>query len=68
MIWRTIRKSQRVRCCSRGGCEHAVIDIGDRYLSCVASPHHDDLGNTHWWRLVECESCAKRNGIWPTST
>lgn len=55
MIRNTERRSRKFRRCDR--CKVA-IQIGDRYLECVASPDHDDLGNTDWWRLAECESCA----------
>lgn len=53
----TRRARKRFRC----GCG-ATIRPGDRYLEHVASPHHDDLCNPHWWRVQECASCAERYG------
>jgi hypothetical protein len=38
------------------------IPAGARYLVHVASPDHDDLGNTGWWRLAECAACATSCG------
>ena len=51
---RTARKLTRCEGCG------AHIEPGDRYLYHVASPHHDDLGNEHWWSLPECAACAAR--------
>ena len=58
MIRKTWHRSRLHRRCDCG----AWIKPGDYYLSCVASPHHDDLGNPHWWRLFECEGCATKRG------
>jgi hypothetical protein len=43
------------------GCR-GIIGVGERYLSHVASPRHDDLNNEHWWRSPECAECAQRYG------
>lgn len=53
---RTARKPRRCTSCFN------VIEPKARYLEHVASPHHDDLNNTSWWRSTECESCARRYG------
>lgn len=58
MISARCRRSRKQRRCGCG----KRIEKGDRYLEQVASPHHDDLGNPHWWRLAECEDCARRYG------
>lgn len=38
------------------------IDRGEDYLEHVCSPNHDGLGNTKWWRIYECENCARIAG------
>ena len=55
MIRQERRKARKVHRCSR--CNHR-IEPGEVYLFSVASPHHDDLGNTNWWALDECAGCA----------
>ena len=35
-----------------------MIPVGALHLESVASPNHDDLGNTTWWRMRECAPCA----------
>lgn len=57
----TARKPHLCCDCNYSGGKPA-IQPGDRYLSMVASPDHDDLGNRHWWRLKECAECAERHG------
>lgn len=59
MIQNDVRRSRRWRRCDRCG---DGIQRGDRYVHSVASPQHDDLGNTKWWRLTECEPCARACG------
>jgi hypothetical protein len=54
------RRSRRHRRCD--SCERWCIDAGTVYVSSVASPHHDDLGNPKWWRLDDCQECAMRHG------
>lgn len=54
----TVRTSARWRRCECG----AVIVTGERYLEHVISPHHDDIGNTTWWRMAECVACAYSKG------
>lgn len=51
--------SRRFRLCE--SCRGS-IKVGERYLKHVASPGHEDLGNTHWWRSTECAECARRYG------
>lgn len=58
MIRTTERTSRKRRSCGCGN----VIQPGDRYVEHVASPGHEDLDNTRWWRLPECEECAIRYG------
>ena len=55
---RTSRKFHRCERCN------ARIEPGDRYLFSVASPDHDDLGNTKWWPLAECRECAVLCNRW----
>ena len=59
MIRNTARTSLKHRRCER--CRGPIAP-GDAYLSSVASPHHNDLGNPTWWRLVECRPCAESCG------
>lgn len=59
MIRRTVRTSRLHRHCD--GCR-ALIRPGERYVECVASPHHDDLANPMWWRLDDCAECSARRG------
>lgn len=67
MTRKTIRRSRRLRYCENVGCQTRVIAVGDRYLEAVASPDHDGLGNVKWWRITECEPCARARGGWPES-
>jgi hypothetical protein len=53
---RTARKTHRCNRCP------ARIRPGERYLEHVASPNHDGLGNTGWWRITECADCADTCG------
>lgn len=53
----TRRRARRGRRCDQYRCGN-LIAPGDHYLECVISPHHDDLGNVGWWRLIECAECA----------
>lgn len=53
---RIARKVRRCESCL------SVIRPGDEYLEHVASPHHGDLDNEHWWRTWECADCATRYG------
>ncbi len=55
----TVRKARKFHRCA--SCE-MPISPGERYLWHVASPNHQDLNNTRWWRYPECGSCAKRYG------
>lgn len=57
MIRSTTRRSRRLRHCTSRSPDCTGIAPGDRYVEMVASPNHDDLGNTHWWRLDECVPC-----------
>ena len=59
MMRTTLRRAHKIHRCE--GCE-SFIATGERYLEHVAAPNHDDLGNDHWWRLPECEACARRSG------
>lgn len=59
MIASLARTARKPHTCSR--C-HTQIRPGTRYLSTVASPNHDDLGNTGWWRIAECAACAATCG------
>lgn len=59
MIRTTARTARKRRSCE--SCR-GPIRPGDRYLEHVASPDHDDLGNTGWWRSPECAGCATRYG------
>lgn len=56
---RTTRR--RARKAHRCGCGNRIRP-GELYLEHVASPQHEDLGNTRWWRLPECSECAERYG------
>jgi hypothetical protein len=58
MIRTQTRTARKFRSC---GCGRS-IKPGERYLSHVASPNHDDFGNERWWRLAECCDCAARYG------
>lgn len=53
---RTARKPRLCDSCLRW------IKTGDLYLEHVASPNHEDLGNTRWRRSPECAACATRYG------
>lgn len=64
MIRSTVRRSNRARRCVNG---HPIAQ-GERYLSSVASPDHDDLNNNTWWRLDECRACCEQYGRWPTES
>jgi hypothetical protein len=55
----TPRTARKYRTCS--GCR-GPIDVGDRYLSHVASPDAPDLNNERWWRVSECAHCATLYG------
>lgn len=55
----TSRKARVGRACD--DCS-AWIAPGEKYLEHVAAPDHNDLGNTHWWRIRECSRCAVRYG------
>lgn len=59
MIRRTVRTARRSRICD--GCGNAIV-TGEQYVEYVASPDHDDLGNTSWWRLTDCAECSVRRG------
>ena len=59
MVKTARHRSHRFRLCE--SCRGS-IKVGDLYLTHVASPDHDDLGNTHWWRTSECADCARRYG------
>lgn len=59
MIRTTLRTARKARNCD--SCLHRIRP-GDLYLEHVASPDHDDLGNTRWRRSPECEDCAERYG------
>ena len=39
-----------------------AIKPGDRYLTHVASPNHDGMGNEGWWPIAECAGCAELYG------
>lgn len=58
MIKSYARTANKTHYCDCG----KVIMPGDRYIDMVASPDHEDLGNTHWWRIKECSVCATRYG------
>jgi hypothetical protein len=58
VIRTTSRTARKRRACD---CGHSIVP-GEPYLEHVASPHHQDLGNEHWWRLAECQACATRHG------
>jgi len=60
----TFRTARRRYLCEAGtwAAHGLVIRPGDRYCEVVASPGHDDLGNTSWWRLRVCAECAARYG------
>jgi hypothetical protein len=57
----TVRTARKVHQCCRCAKD---IRIGERYLSHVASPNDNDLGNVSWWREKECVPCAEKCG-WP---
>lgn len=59
MIRSTTRRARRPHRCER--CRD-VIPPGALHLESVASPNHDDLGNTTWWRMRECARCAELCG------
>lgn len=59
MIRTTPRRNTRKRTCE--SCRRTVY-AGETYLEHVASPNHDDLANTSWWRTTECRDCATRYG------
>jgi hypothetical protein len=58
MIRVTRRRARRPHRCACG----TTIEPGAVYLEHVASPHHQDLENSRWWRLAECAGCATRYG------
>ena len=57
MIRTTRHRARRARRCDN--CR-SWITAGAVYLTHVASPNHDDLGNPGWWRMSECATCAHR--------
>ena len=59
VIRESTRKARKVHYCSR--C-NTPIPVGALHLESVASPNHDDLGNTTWWRMRECARCAELCG------
>ena len=59
MIRATRRTAHATRQCDT--CRSRILP-GDTYVSAVASPGHDDLGNTGWWRLADCATCARIHG------
>lgn len=52
---RTTRKTRRCSNC------RSTIQPGERYLRHCAAPN-GELGNTRWWHLDECASCAESAG------
>ncbi|SDZ57249.1 hypothetical protein SAMN05216215_110715 [Saccharopolyspora shandongensis] len=62
MIRSTVRTARKSRGCDACWPIRRTIKPGERYLECVASPDHGDLGNTGWWRMSECAGCAHRYG------
>lgn len=57
MIRTTHRIARKAHTCGRLGCKRR-INPGELYLYHVASPDHDDLQNSGWWRSKECRDCA----------
>jgi hypothetical protein len=63
LIQNTRRVARKAHRCDR--C-HGPINKGEPYLNCVASPApFGDIGNTTWWRIKECATCAIRYGRGP---
>lgn len=58
MMRQTLRRSRCFRRCDVASCDCRPIQPGDQYVEHVASPQHDVLGNTKWWRSAECLGCA----------
>jgi hypothetical protein len=56
----TARRARTPRRCADVDHKQPCIRPGDVYLEHVASPDHDGLGNTGWWRLPECAADARR--------
>lgn len=62
MIFSKVRRARKLWRCGCGG----VIFPGSKYLEQIATPSHEDLGNTHWWKIQECIECATRYGRRPS--
>lgn len=63
MLWTRVRTARKDYWCEH--CRSWTIKKGEEYLESRISPDHEDIGNEHWWRMVECEGCAERYGRWP---
>lgn len=59
MIRTTPRTARKAHQCTR--CL-GLVEPGRQYLEHVASPMSEDICNVGWWRLYECEPCARRCG------
>lgn len=58
MIRVTARRARKSQLCAHS----CLIWPGEVYLEHVAAPDHDGIGNTKWWRTVECATDARRYG------
>lgn len=59
-----MQRANRRQALKRHHCDTCTgaIEKAEPYLEHVISPNHDGLGNPKWWRMRECEDCARRAG------
>jgi hypothetical protein len=58
----TVRRARKYHHCDGEGYPDgcARIEPGSVYVESVCPPNWDDLGNTGWWKLRHCVTCAQQ--------